>query len=419
MKHFLGLIALLVLLSPLGCGDKLKNNDSTEPRVDASIEGEKLGDVSEGEHLADARKPTAPPPPSAPIIAGGSGGDKIDGGRAVDARDSASSGLPVGAPMDAPSAGAGFAPPAPGSGMELGGGVSPERNSDTIVADNTLTAGSFNDALNLDVFSNYWQSSSLANAAIAGLEQPNWKALIPEGTGSNYEQLDLTFVVDVTGSMGDELTYVQVEIDSIAQNIASLFPNIKQRYALVTYRDKGDEFVVKSYDFTENLRDFQKSLNEQRADGGGDLPEAMDQALAASLSLQWGTNEDHAKLIFLVADAPPHDEQIKQTFESVFALRDKKVRIYPVAASGVDDLAESVLRTSALLTGGQYIFLTDDSGIGNTHAEPKFPCYYVEKLKDVMVRTISDVLTGVRSEPALGQVLRTVGHPINGVCAEQ
>jgi hypothetical protein len=142
----------------------------------------------------------------------------------------------------------------------------------------------------------------------------------------------------------------------------------------------------------------------------------MHTALKDATDLQWGS-DDSAKVLFLVADAPPHDEHIQSSFDAVFALRDKGISIYPVAASGVGDLAESIMRTSALLTGGRYIFLTDDSGIGLTHAKPKFPCYHVEKLKDVMVRMISDKLNNKRTEPSPTTLIRTVGNPINGVCA--
>ncbi len=285
----------------------------------------------------------------------------------------------------------------------------------TDLTSGTLTAGSFDDALNLDVFSEYWKDTMLAKAGIDRLAQPNWQELIPEKTNPAYEKIDISFVVDVTGSMGDELSYLQVELDTIAEELAEKFPNIEQRYGMVAYRDVGDEFVTNKYDFTHELSGFHRYLNLQKAQGGGDYPEAMHEALWESTKLQWG-GDSSAKIMFLVADAPPHEDKTKQTLEAVFALQEKGVSIYPVAASGVADLAESVMRTSALLTGGQYIFLTDDSGIGNSHALPKFPCYHVEKLKDVMVRVISDELAGKRSEPDPSNLIRTVGHPVNGIC---
>lgn len=298
------------------------------------------------------------------------------------------------------------------------GSGSREGESDNSVDGELLTAGSFDDALNLDIFSNYWKDTGLDQAGISQLEKPIWSDLIPKNAERTHTKLDLVFVVDVTGSMGDELSYLQNELASIVSDINKAFPDVEQRYGMVAYRDESDEFVTKKHDLLGELAQFQSFLNQQIANGGGDYPEAMDEALASANTLQWG-GDGSARIIFLVADAPPHSDKINRTFDAIFGLREKGVSIYPIAASGVADLAESIMRTSAVLTGGQYIFLTDDSGIGNTHAKPKFPCYHVEKLKDVMVRVVSDKLTGQRSLPDPQKLIRTVGHSENGVCVAE
>ncbi|MEF9479208.1 hypothetical protein OWR28_17025 [Chryseobacterium sp. 1B4] len=46
------------------------------------------------------------------------------------------------------------------------------------------------------------------------------------------------------------------------------------------------------------------------------------------------------------------------------------------------------MRTFALLTNGTYTFLTDDSGIGNSHIKPTIDSYEVEKLNDLLLRLI-------------------------------
>ncbi len=61
------------------------------------------------------------------------------------------------------------------------------------------------------------------------------------------------------------------------------------------------------------------------------------------------------------------------------AARSLDVHIYPVASSGVDELTELTMRSAAQLTGGRYLFLTDDSGVGGAHMEPSIPCYFVTK----------------------------------------
>lgn len=73
------------------------------------------------------------------------------------------------------------------------------------------------------------------------------------------------------------------------------------------------------------------------------------------------------------------------------------------------------MRTSACLTHGRYIFLTDDSGIGNPHAEPHIPGYVVTTLANTFVRVVSSELSGVRVEPSEDDIIRLVGRLENGV----
>lgn len=74
-------------------------------------------------------------------------------------------------------------------------------------------------------------------------------------------------------------------------------------------------------------------------------------------------------VLLLVADAPPHREALNSTFHATEHLRKKRVRTVPDAARGVEDSAQLVMGTMAVLTGERYIFLTDDNGIGNVHVE--------------------------------------------------
>jgi hypothetical protein len=190
---------------------------------------------------------------------------------------------------------------------------------------------------------------------------------------------------------------------------------VDQRYALVVYRDEGDAYVTRVFDFVADLEAFRLNLSAQSADGGGDEPEAMDQALQAARDLAWRT-EGAARIAFLVADAPPHAPGGPATMRAIRDLRSRGVALYPVAASGVSPDAEVILRTAALMTSSQYLFLTDDSGLGNPHAEPHIPCYAVEHLNDVMVRAIASELTGGRIRPNPDGIIRTVGNAVDGVC---
>ena len=106
-----------------------------------------------------------------------------------------------------------------------------------------------------------------------------WSVALQDHQSTLPTQLDLALVVDTTGSMGDELEYLKTEIDSIVASVKHMFPNIDQRFSLITYRDNGDQYVCRSFDFTGSLSDFRRNLDAQSAQGGGDFPEAMDVAL--------------------------------------------------------------------------------------------------------------------------------------------
>jgi len=217
--------------------------------------------------------------------------------------------------------------------------------------------------------------------------------------------LDIALVIDTTGSMGDELEYLKVEVRDIARKVARENPGVTQRWGLVVYRDHGDDYVTESVDFRD-INAFVTMLGRHSANGGGDEPEAMDAALAASNRLSWHEGDATARMVFLVADAPSHAGSPAREFtRQVMRHRADGTAIYPVAGSGVSDPAEAELRLAAHATGGQYIFLTDHSGIGGSHAAPKVDQYTVESLHDAMLRMIRGELgkpgkvVVTRSEP--------------------
>jgi hypothetical protein len=230
--------------------------------------------------------------------------------------------------------------------------------------------------------------------------------------------MDIAVVLDVTGSMGDEHRYLTDEFEAIVARVRRRHPQVDLRFALVAYRDHGDDFVVRSFGFTPSVREMQRRLAAQRATGGGDYPEAMDEALAAANALDWRLG-NAARVLFLVADAPPHDGRHEAAMREIETARRAGVRIYPVAASGVADAAEYLMRSAAVLTQGRHLFLTDDSGIGRPHEEPKVACFVVTPLDRQIARVIEGELAGRRVEPDGQDVIREVGRYDRGVCREQ
>lgn len=223
--------------------------------------------------------------------------------------------------------------------------------------------------------------------------QGAWTLKLPATEATLPTRLDVALVVDTTGSMQDELEYLKVEIDGIARAIHRRYPKVDQRFALILYRDYGDSYVTRTFDFTGSLEEFRKSLSRQSANGGGDIPEAVHLSLEQSLKLSWrGGNT--ARVMFLIGDAPPHLEHERHSLESIRSLRKRGVTVFPVAASGAKKRAEFVFRVAAFLTRGRYLFLTDHSGVGNPHAKPHASKYNVERLDQLMIRMIASQLAG-------------------------
>ena len=205
--------------------------------------------------------------------------------------------------------------------------------------------------------------------------------------------LDLMIMCDTTGSMGDELEYLKAELEDVVTRIKQENANIPVRISVNFYRDEGDEYVVREFPFTTDLDAAVRAISEQGAEGGGDTPEAVHTALNSAVnSHDW--DEDSIKVMFLVLDAPPHDDVqvIDEVVKHTRTAAEKGIRIVPVAASGVDKSCEYLLRSMAIMTGGTYTFLTDDSGIGFSHTEPTIGAYDVEKLNDMMVRIAGEYI---------------------------
>lgn len=230
-------------------------------------------------------------------------------------------------------------------------------------------------------------------------------------------KLDVTFAVDTTGSMGDELTYLQKELLAILNGVQSSSGGADIRAGLVLYKDHGDEYLVQTTPFgpVSAGSGAVAALTGASASGGGDYPEALAEAMEAAVALDWRQG-NVARVLFLAADAPPHSEKFGRALAAAKQARTKGVKVYGLAASGVGDSAEYLMRLVSAVTGARYTWLTDDSGIGGAHAEPKVLCYQVTRLDALIRRILRSELTGQRVEATEGEVIRQVGRQEAGVC---
>lgn len=303
------------------------------------------------------------------------------------------------------SGGTGFSGP-------LDGDVSDPTNNAPPIQAGQLTAADWDDNLNFDLF------TALLTKYFAGASKLTPLAPIKREPvkHSPCQLMDLAFVVDATGSMVDELEYLKKELQSTIERIKIDSPGVSIRIALVFYRDQGDEYMTRTFGFSESIPQIIAHLQSQFANGGGDFPEAVDQALSESIQLQWRSGANVRRMLFLMGDAPPHQDKITSYLQKVEQLKSKDIHVYSIAASGIDTEAEILFRFASQQTLGRYLFLTDDSGIGDTHKDPEIPCYHVQLLNKLLNRLIISELKGEYIPPTAVDIIRTVGEVDEGKC---
>jgi hypothetical protein len=207
--------------------------------------------------------------------------------------------------------------------------------------------------------------------------------------------LDVMFVIDATGSMGDEIDQLKANVVSISERLAALPGQPDVRFATTVFRDRGDAFVTRTFDFTPDVRAFQGALRAVVADGGGDTPEAVNAAIHDAIHKPSWRGGQTVSLAFLVGDAAPHldDPDDADYAIEVFEAAKRGIKIEPIASSGLDDQGEFVFRQLAQLTGGRFSFLTygaagaPEPGDTTTHHVDD---YSVLSLDDLVVRLVSD-----------------------------
>ncbi|HZI44523.1 MAG TPA: VWA domain-containing protein [Ilumatobacter sp.] len=213
--------------------------------------------------------------------------------------------------------------------------------------------------------------------------------------------LDVLFLLDATGSMSDEIDRLKTSIDSVAARVAALEGSPDVRLAMTVYRDEGDAFVTRTYDFTSDVDAFRAALAEVVADGGGDYHEALDEAFAEAVDApSWRDPATTLQLMFLVADAPPHVERQVTGYDlTIGSAVSRGIKVFPVASSESDDQAEAVFRQIAQATGARFVFLSYGAGGAATGPSTDIDSTDYEELAldDLVVRLIAEevaALTG-------------------------
>lgn len=131
----------------------------------------------------------------------------------------------------------------------------------------------------------------------------------PPPSAANSSSIDVVFVLDTTGSMSGLIQTAKQKIWSIATTLASAQQAPQIRMGLVAYRDRGDAYITRVVDLSSDLDSVYATLMDFQADGGGDHPESVNQALYDAVhNISWSQAHNAYKVIFLVGDAPPHSD---------------------------------------------------------------------------------------------------------------
>lgn len=128
-----------------------------------------------------------------------------------------------------------------------------------------------------------------------------------EQTVTEQPTIEVVFVLDTTGSMGGLIEGAKQKIWSIANAMVTGEPRPQVRMGLLAYRDRGDAYVTRLTPLTDDLDAVYEQLMGFSAEGGGDTPESVNQALHEAVSsFGWSWDDDTLRLVYLVGDAPPH-----------------------------------------------------------------------------------------------------------------
>lgn len=157
-------------------------------------------------------------------------------------------------------------------------------------------------------------------------------------------RLDVAFCIDTTSSMQGEIDTVKAKVKSMVNQIRDSKEKPIVRVGLVAYRDKGDDYVTKVFDFSENIDQVVHNISDLNAEGGGDGPEAVDCGLHSAVNdLHWTDREKTAKLLFLIGDAPPHKvgATYNWTSESKAAIA-KGIHVNTIGCDGLESYPDGV-----------------------------------------------------------------------------
>jgi len=178
-------------------------------------------------------------------------------------------------------------------------------------------------------------------------------------------RVEVAFVLDTTGSMGGLIDGAKRKIWGIADEIRKANPAAEIRIGLVGYRDRGDAYVTETTDLSTDIHEVYGKLLQFRAQGGGDWPESVNEALSAAVGrLSWTKSPDTRRIVFLVGDAPPHMDYPQDVpFTDTLKIAERDGIVVDAVQAGNAPDTEIVWKTIAQLGHGEYVKIPQAGGV--------------------------------------------------------
>lgn len=177
--------------------------------------------------------------------------------------------------------------------------------------------------------------------------------------------IDVAFCLDTTGSMSGLIEGAKQKIWTIVNTVNSAQPKPVLRIALVGYRDRGDDYVTRKFEFTSDLETMYTHLRDFSAGGGGDTPEDVNRALNDAVNgLEWSQDPAALKIVYLVGDAPPHmDYQEGYDYRSITKIAERRGIILNTVQCGNLDGTREIWQEIARMAEGKYAAIDQSGGM--------------------------------------------------------
>ncbi len=221
-------------------------------------------------------------------------------------------------------------------------------------------------------------ASGLATALMVSMVRPGWSSDQPQVTVDEARtsaktqallapaaRVEVAFVLDTTGSMGGLIDGAKRRIWGIADEIRKANPSAEIRIGLVAYRDRGDVYITEKTDLSTDIHAVYGKLLDHRAQGGGDRPESVNEALAVAVNgLTWTKAADTRRIVFLVGDAPPHMDYPQDVpFADTLKIAEREGIVVDTVQAGDAADTETIWRTIAQLGHGDYVKIPQTGGV--------------------------------------------------------